>query len=139
MDGFFEGFTGFLVFIIIFMTFVQNIIVKLTPVVDKIFNGIEKFLLALKLPKFLVAIIIYVILWIPFGIGMTITVLVVHYSVLGQKIIFSLSFKIYEIFSDQGRQDPNLIFHFFDRAYKDIHAKAVDPFEEYGYRTLGKD
>ena len=70
MDGFFEGFTGFLLAIVFFMAVVQIIIVKPGPVVDKIFSGIEKFLLALKLPKFLVAIIMYVVLWIPLGIAL---------------------------------------------------------------------
>ena len=70
MDGFFEGFTGFLFVMVFFMVVVQIIIVKPGPVVDKIFSGIEKFLLALKLPKFLVGIIMYVVLWIPLGIAL---------------------------------------------------------------------
>ena len=70
MDGFFEGFTGFLLAIVFFMAVVQIIIVKPGPVVDKIFSGIEKYLLALKLPKFLVGIIMYVVLWIPLGIAL---------------------------------------------------------------------
>ena len=83
MDGFIKGFPGFLLFLVILMTFVNFIIVKPLPVLDKIFNGIEKLLLALKLPKFLVGIIMYVVLWIPIVGGMWLAVYIVDYLGLG--------------------------------------------------------
>ena len=83
MDGFIKGFPGFLLFLVILMTFVHFVIVKPLPVLDKIFNGIEKLLLALKLPKLLVGIIMYVVLWIPIVGGMLLAVYIVDYLGLG--------------------------------------------------------
>ena len=83
MDGIIRGFPGFFLFLVILMTFVHFFIVKPLPVFDRIFNGIEKFLLALKLPKFLVGIIMYVVLWIPIVGGILLAVYIVDYLGLG--------------------------------------------------------
>ena len=83
MEGIIGGLPGFLIFIVILMTFVQFFIVKPLPVFDKIVNGIEKFLLALKLPKFLVGIIMYLVASVPVCAGVIVGVLVVDYLGLG--------------------------------------------------------
>ena len=83
MEGIIGGLPGFLIFIVILMAFVQFFIVKPLPVFDKIVNGIEKFLLAIKIPKFIVGMIMFVVVWIPICIGMVIAVLFVDYLGLG--------------------------------------------------------
>ena len=83
MEGIIGGLPGFLIFIVILMAFVQFFIVKPLPVFDKIVNGIEKFLLALKLPKFLVGIIMYLVASVPVCAGVIVGVLAVDYLGLG--------------------------------------------------------
>jgi len=83
MEGIVGGFPGFLIALVILMAFVQFFIAKPLPFYDKFLNGIEKCLLAIKIPKFIVGMIMFVIVWIPLCIGMIIGVLVVDYLGLG--------------------------------------------------------
>ncbi len=79
----FGGFPGFLIALVILMAFVQFFIVKPLPFFDKLVRGIEKCLLAIKIPKFIVAMIMYLIVCIPVCVGLLVAVLVVDYLGLG--------------------------------------------------------
>ena len=83
MEGIIGGFPGFLIALVILMAFVEFFIVKPLPFYDKFLNGIEKCLLAIKIPKFIVGMIMFVIVWIPLLIGIIIGALVVDYLGLG--------------------------------------------------------
>ena len=83
MEGIIGGFPGFLIALVILMAFVEFFIAKPLPFYDKFLNGIEKCLLAIKIPKFIVGMIMFVIVWIPLLIGIIIGALVVDYLGLG--------------------------------------------------------
>ena len=83
MEGIIGGLPGFLIALVILMAFVQFFIVKPLPFFDKFANGIEKCLLAIKIPKFIVGMIMYLIVCIPVCVGLLVGVLVVDYLGLG--------------------------------------------------------
>ena len=83
MEGIIGGLPGFLIFIVILMAFVQFFIVKPLSFFDKFANGIEKCLLAIKIPKFIVGMIMYLVVCIPVCAGVIVGVLVVDYLGLG--------------------------------------------------------
>ena len=83
MEGIIGGLPGFLIALVILMAFVEFFIAKPLPFYDKFLNGIEKCLLAIKIPKFIVGMIMFVIVWIPLLIGIIIGALVVDYLGLG--------------------------------------------------------